>query len=301
MRLRSGYPEIVACTLTWGTIGPIVRNIGLPASAIAFFRVLLGALVVLAWLATKRRISSVRPRARFPLLVAWGVTLAAHWTLLFEAFKRLDVATTILIVFFAPVLMAAGAPAVLGERLRPAALAALGVAVGGIVLITVPNIGRVDGAGLAFAMGSALLFAVLVLVGKLLTPHYDPAPLVTWQLGIAAIAMSPALARVSLHEVGRALPLLLLLGLVHTGVLGIAYMRAIRALEAQKLGVLFYLEPASAILYAWAMLSERPSAATLAGGALIVAAGMAIILAERPPAAPAGLPEPVPAAGGMSG
>jgi drug/metabolite transporter (DMT)-like permease len=49
----------------------------------------------------------------------------------------------------------------------------------------------------------------------------------------------------------------------------------------QRLGVLYYLEPASAILYAWWWVHEHPSAVTLAGGALIVLAGLAIIVTDR--------------------
>jgi drug/metabolite transporter (DMT)-like permease len=34
-------------------------------------------------------------------------------------------------------------------------------------------------------------------------------------------------------------------------------------------------------VYAWLLLSERPSVTTLLGGALIVAAGLAIIVVDR--------------------
>ena len=57
--------------------------------------------------------------------------------------------------------------------------------------------------------------------------------------------------------------------------------------------MLFYLEPASAVLYAWWWLSEKPTALTLAGGALIVLAGIGIIVADRAVGGPGALPEPV--------
>ena len=89
------------------------------------------------------------------------------------------------------------------------------------------------------------------------------------------------------------MPFLLLLGGVYTGVLGIVFVRAISRLRAQTLGVLFYLEPASAVLYAWWLLGERPGWSKVAGGILIVLAGLAIILSERMPAVPAAFPESI--------
>jgi drug/metabolite transporter (DMT)-like permease len=292
MRLRAGYVEIICCTLAWGMIGSIVDRISLSSTVIVFFRLSLGMVVVLAWLVARGRLAELRPRARPLLLVASGITLGVHWALLFAAYKRIGVDTTILIVFIGPVLWAFAAPFFLRERLRPTSLVALGIAFGGIALISIPKVGHVDGAGLTAAFGSAVLFAVLILMGKLLTAHYEPAAIVVWQLGVAAVMLSPALAGASLRQIGRGLPLLLVLGMVHSGFLGIVFFRAVRALQTQQLGVLFYLEPASAVLYAWWWLAEKPSALTLVGGALVVVAGIAIIMGDRS-GAPTALSEPV--------
>ena len=293
MKLRAGTLEIICCTLAWGMIGSIVDRISLPSSVIVFFRLSLGFVVVFAWLGLRGRLGDLRLRARPVLLITSGVVLGVHWALLFEGYKRIGVDTTILIVFIGPVLWAVAAPFFLRERLRAASVIALLIAFGGIAMISVPKIGKVDGVGLAAALGSAVLFAVLILIGKLLTEDYEPAAIVVWQLGVAAVLLSPALAGASLHQIARGMPLLLVLGMVHSGVLGIVFFHAVRALPTQELGVLFYLEPGSAVLYAWWWLSEKPSALTLLGGALIVLAGIGIIVADRKVGAPGALPEPV--------
>ncbi|TML79056.1 MAG: DMT family transporter [Actinobacteria bacterium] len=293
MRPRAGTLEIICCTLAWGTIGSIVNRISLASSVIVFFRLAIGFVVVLGWLAARKRLGDLRLNARPVLLISSGLVLGVHWALLFAAYKRIGVDTTILIVFIGPVLWAVAAPFFLRERLRVTSLGALAVAFGGIALISIPKIGTVDGLGLAAAFGSAVLFAVLILMGKLLTEHYEPAAIVVWQLGVAAVLLSPALAGASVRQIGRGLPLLLVLGMVHSGVLGIVFFHAVRALPTQELGVLFYLEPASAVLYAWWWLSEKPTALTLAGGALIVLAGIGIIVADRAVGGPGALPEPV--------
>ena len=50
------------------------------------------------------------------------------------------------------------------------------------------------------------------------------------------------------------------------------------------MGILGYLEPVSVVLLGWLVLGAVPSPATLAGGALIVAAGALVIVAA--PAVP---------------
>ncbi|HJT37743.1 MAG TPA: DMT family transporter [Actinomycetota bacterium] len=287
MTSRAGIVEIIVCTLAWGTIGPIVEHISLSSTVIVFFRLGFGMTVVLGWLVARRRLAELRPRARFGLLLSSGVVLGAHWVLLFAAYKRIGVDTTILIVFVAPVLWTAAAPIVLRERVRASSFAALAIAFGGVALISVPKIGHVNAVGLVDALVSGLLFAVLLLVTKICTEEYPPAAIVVWQQGVATLLLSPALAGASVHQVARGLPLLVLLGAVYTGMLGIILFHAVRALEAQQIGVLWYLEPASAVLFAWWLLGEHPAGSTIAGGLLIVLAGIGIIVAGRSAVEPA--------------
>ena len=294
MKLRAGYPELLVCTLAWGSLGVVRKNVDVSSGVAAFARLALGAIVVVAYLAVRGRLRSLRPHGRPALLVAAGVILGVHWIFELEAYERLDVAAAILIVFIGPVLAALAAPFVLGERLRPVSLGALGLAVGGIVLITVPRIERIDAQGFVAAVLSGILFAAVLLAGKKLTEVYEPATITAWQLGIGAVVVSPALAGASGGQLARAAVPLAVMGVAYTGLLGILYFRALRALEAQRFGVLSYLEPASAVLYAWVFLSETPAALTILGGLLVVLAGVTIVVTDRAVVAPASMPEPVP-------
>jgi drug/metabolite transporter (DMT)-like permease len=85
----------------------------------------------------------------------------------------------------------------------------------------------------------------------------------------------------------------LTLGVLHTGIAGILYVGALQIVKAQHVSILVYLEPVTAVLWAWGVLGEQPALATLAGGLLIIAAGLMIVVPGLRAAAPAGLPEPV--------
>jgi drug/metabolite transporter (DMT)-like permease len=278
MRSRTGYAELGICGLVWGSIGVIVREVTLKAPIIVFFRVFIATVALVAFFAIRGRLSELRLRDRRGLLIADGVLLAIHWALFFEAYKRLSVATTILVIYVAPVLVAALAPRFAEERIEPRTIGSLALSLGGMVLIAVPAWQVKEPAGLAFAIGSMLTWVVLMLASKRLTRSYEPPALLTWQLGIATVAIAPVLASApSTAQVVRAMPALLALGLVHTAITGILYFRALMVVKVQHVGILAYLEPVTAVLYAWVFLSETPKPLTLAGGALVLAAGLNLV------------------------
>ena len=293
MRSRTGYLELIVCGLVWGSIGVFVKQLDVSAAVLVFFRLSLGAASVVAIWAARGKLHELRLREKRGLVIAAGVLLAIHWVAFFEAYKRLSVATTILIIYVGPVLIAAAAPAVLGERLERRTLYALALSVGGIALIAVPSSTTGDSFGYLAAGVAAVLFAAVVLTLKKAASENTVPAVVVWQLGIAALVVSPALVGASGHEISRAVPGLLALGVVHTGFAGILYVSALTVVPAQQVSILVYLEPVTAVLWAWGVLGESPSLATLAGGLFIIAAGLVIVVPGLRARAPASFPEPL--------
>jgi drug/metabolite transporter (DMT)-like permease len=76
------------------------------------------------------------------------------------------------------------------------------------------------------------------------------------------------------------LPYVLVLGVVFTAVSGYLYIWLIRRVTAQAMGVLAYLEPVSAALLAWAIAGEALGWWEALGGALVIAAGVAVVMYE---------------------
>jgi drug/metabolite transporter (DMT)-like permease len=278
MRTRSGYAELVTCGLVWGSIGVLVKRSPVAAPVIVFFRLALGAAVVVAWHAMRGRLSQLRLLGKRPLLTAFGAMLATHWLFFFLAYKRLSVATVILIVYVGPVFMALLAPRILGERLERRTLASLALSIAGITLVAVPAAHGHNTFGLAAALIAMMSFVSLVFMGKKLLGEYTPQAIVAWQLGIAAAFVSPFLIQARASAIASSWPTLVALGVIHTGLCGVLYFRAMQVVKAQHMGILAYLEPVTAVLWAWAVLGERPGLATLAGGALVIAAGLNIAI-----------------------
>lgn len=286
----------------WGLIAVIVSAVDLDATVLVWWRLSLAAVTIgAAVLLAGRRDLLALPGRRL-LLAALGVNLAVHWFLYFETIKLSSVVVAVLTVYTAPIFIALLAPAVLPERRSVVGLVALAPATAGMVLIALA--GEQDSAVSALALvtgvGAGATYALLVIGGKLLRSTVHPATIHFWTVVIAAAVLTPLLAAAPrvLPAGPRELGAVLLLGLVFTGVSGFVYLTLLGHVHAQAVAVLAFLEPVSASLLAWALLGEPLGPQVIAGGVLVLAAGLFVVLREPPDAAvvqAAALAEPLPA------
>jgi len=294
-RHTAGSLIVAASALSWGVIGVIVRELPMPPLTIVGYRVLLSALSVALILVALRRWELLRPPP-WPVL-ALGALLAAHWGLYFAAIKQTSVASAVLITYAGPIVIALIAPLLIGERVPPVTIVALAVSAAGITLISLSGgsgNAAVRPTGVALAVGAAISMAVLIVLLKRFTAQVDPMRVVVYLDGTATALLWPALVFPHYRLSGASVVYLVLLGVVLTGLTGILYVLALRWVAATTVGVLSYLEPVSAVILAAVLLSQRLTTAVLVGGAAIVAAGLAVVLATPEPI-PASVEEPVPA------
>jgi drug/metabolite transporter (DMT)-like permease len=148
----------------------------------------------------------------------------------------------------------------------------------------------------AAGLGSAATYAALVILAKrLLAAATPPLTVAFWDCLVGSIAVAPVLALA-----GRVVPsgagewtVALTLGVLFTGLSTLVYASLLRRVTAQAAGVLTFLEPVAGVVLGWLILEQRPGPATLAGGALVLAAGLLVVLFEPSAArvadAPAGV------------
>lgn len=276
--------SIAALAASWGVISLIVAGVDLDATVLVFWRLSLAALTVGAVsLALRRRALLRLPRPVGPVVLV-GVVLAAHWFLFFETIKLASVAVAVLTVYTAPIFLSLLAPLVLPERRSRVALAALVPAAAGLVLIALAGEGGTHARPLALVTGiaAALTYAGLVIATKRLTATLHPATIAFWIYAVAAAALAPLLllAPRVLPESGLDALGLAGLGILFTGISGFVYITLLGKVTAQAIGILAFLEPVSAALLAWALLDEPLGASVVAGGALVLAAGLAVVVWE---------------------
>ena len=284
---------------SWGFIAVLVASVDLGAEPLAFWRLALAALTLALVAVAARRADLLLPRGRLGALTLLGVVQGIHWVLFFEAVDRGSVALAVLTFYAAPLLIALTAPAVLGERLSRVVLFACAAGALGIVAIALDRGGASGSASwgaVAAGLGSAASYAALVLVSKkLLAAATPPLTVAFWDCLVGAVAVAPVLGLADrvVPSGGDEWAVALTLGIFFTGLSTLVYATLLRRVTAQAAGVLTFLEPVSGVVLAWALLDQRPGAATLAGGALVLGAGLAVVLLEPTEArvadAPAGV------------
>lgn len=279
--------------IAWGFVGLFVRWVPLPAVAIVFSRCaiaavtlgcVLGLRAAMGWghhdrqgrLAPNQP-SSARGARRTPWwgLALLGAGLAVHWLLLVAAQQRAPLGTVLLITYLAPVLVTCLAPRLLGERVpgRTYGAAVLGLA--GVAVLVRPGAGF--GAGELLALGAAATYAAYTLCSKLVVGAIGGERLALAQLTVAALVLVPFAATASWGTPTADWWWLIVLGAVFTAGLLALYLVLLDQLPAATVGVLTYLEPVSAVLVGWIFLAETPTVTMLAGGALVVLAGIMVV------------------------
>ncbi|MBQ9001871.1 MAG: EamA family transporter [Eggerthellaceae bacterium] len=254
----------------------------LPTEIVVTFRGLLGTLFILGVLfATKRRFDAEPVRANLKWLAAGGACLGLNWVLLFAAYRATTVAVASLCNYMAPVILIVVAPPLLGEARSAKKAVCAAVAVIGMVLVSGVAEGGAEGVtgeGVALGLGAAVFAAGLVLSNKKLgkVPVLEKS---STQLAFATIAACPFAIAVGMGQPLEPDPLtiglVVMLGIVHTGVAYCLYFGGLGHLRAQTAAVLGYVEPAVSVLVSTAFLHEPLSLGGWIGAALIIGAAVA--------------------------
>lgn len=274
-RRISGYLSMALAATTWGSIPVIVRRADAPAALLVAMRMGFGALALAAFVVAFER-SRLIPRASRALLLVLGVVLAVNWVAFFRALALLPGASAVLIVYVFPIAVALVAPVVLDEARERHVLPLAVAGFGGLAMILAPQVGGGRVLGALYALAGAATSVVLVTGGRRVVADLPPAVVALWQNVVGCLLLLPFAVHAGVPHVPWRWGVLL--GVVHTAATGVLFFRALQRIPAQEAGVLMYLEPVSAVGFAWAFLAQRPSGLTAAGGLVVIAAGATMVV-----------------------
>lgn len=284
-----GYALVSVSFLIWGAIGVLVRVSTMPVSALNVLRMVVGALVVGALFARRATVAEVRRADVWPLLLLMGLLSSSTIMAFFVALRLTDVAIGMFLLFTSPVYVALLAPRFMGQRPDRVVYPALALALAGMATILLPGIvgaATVSAAGVACGVASGVLYALYTLVTKRLLRRARSTTVALGEMALDAVFLAP-LAVWQVVAAGYEPTRLdwvaaVTLGVVCTALPYVLYAEGLRRIRVEHASILGYLEPVSAPVYALLVLGEAPSAATVAGGALIVVAGVAVIAFGSP-------------------
>jgi len=268
----------------------IVKHVAaeVPPGQTVFFRSLFALPVILGWLAWRRELR-VGLRAADPMAHLWrGLVGAAGMVIGFAALGLLPLPDVTAIGHAAPLLTVVLAAMFLGETVRMFRLGAVALGLVGVIVVLSPRLTVLDpdavtareSLGATLALLAALCSALVQVFIRRMVQTERTSAIVFWfsvtstLLGLASlplgwVALSPATAA-----------LLVVTGLI--GGLGqILMTSAYRHADASVVAPFEYASLLFALAIGYFVFAEVPTLTMLAGGALIVAAGILIIWRER--------------------
>lgn len=264
----------------FGTIGIVRKYIPLPSSVIALARAWFGLASLVVILVLRRRKPDLTTiRNYFPPLLLSGLFLGFNWILLFEAYNHTTVATATLCYYMAPLLVILVSPVLFRERLSGVKLLCILAAFIGIVLVSgvlqTAFTGIAEVKGILLGLAAAVFYACVILLNKRLVDlsAYDKTIM---QLGLAGVVLVPYCLLAEDWSVitinGTGITLLLVAGILHTGIAYTLYFGSMKQLKAQTVALYSYIDPILAILLSALLLNEPLSVTSAIGAVLILGA-----------------------------
>jgi drug/metabolite transporter (DMT)-like permease len=264
--VKLSYAFACLVPLVWGMSGVLVRwmHLGGHEQLIVFWRSCFAAAFYVVVIVAARRTADFKPRGQSPMLIASGLVTAGFAICVYKAYN----------------LVAVMAPLVLKEKLERSTLICLGVALAGTGMLSwgqSGTSGRSSGLGILYALASAVAWAVLMIIWKRLRETTSPLTIGIWT-NVVVAAVSAGFAVPSTYLItARAWIAIAIFGTVSFGVASLTYFYALKRVKVQDAAILSYVEPVSAMVLGFALLSEVPQWPEYLGAALIVVAGVLLL------------------------
>ena len=297
---RKSIWMLVSSMLVFGTIGVFRRYIPVSSAFLAFSRGILGGLCILLFIRLKnRKVQEKLPPRILAKLIVSGILMGINWILLFEAYNHTTVAIATLCYYMEPTIVMLLSPLIFRERLTPRKSICAAVAIAGMVLISgVIGDRGVQGSnirGVLLGLGAACFYSTVVIMNKKMT-GIDAYRKTTVQLLSAGAVMVPYLLLTGGFTTDGFTPaaviLLLIVGIVHTGISYVMYFSSLDRLRVQTVAILSYIDPVSALLFSAFLLREPLSPLNILGAVMIIGSAMVSEIRKANPPAPQERPEP---------
>ncbi len=289
-RPGTGLLYLAISGLLWGTGGLtgslLGRTAGLSAISVAACRLTAGGVLIVVFLTvTGRRWPT--GRAAWTRIAVIGLLAALYQSCYFSAVSLTSVPLATLVTIGASPIIVLGAERVTGRRTGRFAAATTGLAVTGLGLLVGLPSGFRETAVLASA-GMAVLaaagFAAVTLTASRPVPGLDDLTVTGFGFtigGLVLMALAQVAGGIGFRPGLAAIGLLIALGTGPTAVAYTLYFRGLRSAAASTAVLMSLLEPLAGTILAAVLLGERLSVTGIAGAALIAAAVILTMRANR--------------------
>lgn len=274
---KTGILAAICSALFMGTVGVFAKITGLGAEVITFFRLFLGAVFMVLFLAITGQAGLIRRWPSWPVLIN-GCMLAGFIIFYVQAMAFTTMANAIMLVYLAPLAASIYAHCFLGERLTRQSAALIGLALFGFAMMMEFRLDLAGGAAQARGLGLGLLsmacYAAFILINRVIDDRIHVHTRTLYQLLTGGVIMLPLclLSRPALPS--WTWPWLAGTGLIPGFLAILCAVVALKRLPAATFGTLAYFEPIAVIVFGWTLFHEPLSLLQLGGCLLIMSSGV---------------------------
>ncbi len=280
---RKSVLMFVLSMLIFGTIGIFRRYIPVSSAYLAFSRGVLGGLFLLSFMKLKQRdVGEKLPAHTAIWLAVTGAVMGVNWILLFESYNHTTVSIATLCYYMQPTIVVLLSPIFFKEKLTMKKCVCASAAIVGMALVSGVTGGEGaksgDLTGILLGFGAAIFYSAVVIMNKRII-GIDAYQKTTIQLFSSGIVMIPyMLLKGGFAGEGFSMItviLLLIVGIVHTGIAYVLYFGSMDGMKAQSVAILSYIDPVSALLFSALLLKEPLNTIDAVGAIMII--GSAVI------------------------
>jgi probable blue pigment (indigoidine) exporter len=202
------------------------------------------------------------------VFVLGALNFSLFWAMLFVAAYRLPGGVAATVGAIQPLIVLFLARGLLGTAIRPLAVIAAIVGLGGVALLILTPQATLDPIGVAAGLGSALSMACGTVLTRRWQPPVSPLTFTSWQLTAGGILLlpfafwlEPALPPLTVTNIA---------GFAYLGLIGAAltytlWFRGIKRLGPATISPLGFMSPLTAVILGWWWLDQTLSPAQLIG------------------------------------
>ncbi len=270
-----------------GSLSRLLFDDGISPITLVEFRMLIGAICLLAVLVIWQRRGLKVSRRSWGWIVAFGLSLAMVTYTYFVAISRLPLAIALVIQFTAPAWMVFGVA--IWRRKLPSAyvLAALGLTFGGVILLTGlwrAHLNGLDAIGLLYCLLAVVAYIVYLLLGRQVGKSIPSLTATAYGALVASIfwfSVQPPWAIPATTWTLYHLILILLVGIIGMAIPFSLVLGSLRRIDPTRVGITSMLELVAGGIIAYFWLGQHLDFLQIMGCVLVMG-GITILQSERP-------------------
>jgi drug/metabolite transporter (DMT)-like permease len=273
---------VSATIITWGIVSPLIKSASVSGEALAFYRIVLGALALLTIVALRRH--SIRA-AFWPWGLAAGLLFGVNLLCFVLAIKNTTVANATLIGALQPAIVLVVAGRWFAEKVSSRDIACVAIAITGVAIVIAASAGTPEWhpVGDLLAVCAVLTFTAYFLLSKQVRVTTGTLEYMTIVHTVAALVVTPAVL-IQPDNLGgldgRDIAIVLFFALV-SGTMGqFVVSWAHRYVDVSLSSLMMLGVPVVASVAAWLMLDEALGPVQIIGGAITLAA-IAVMVWKR--------------------